>query len=393
MYEKKLKYILKLIEENHLDMYFNISKDELDSFIKGILNEKSIKNDYDFYYYTNVIIKKIFGKYDSHTKLIFDDNDFYLPVRFKYINNKLYIIRTTEETKELLYGQVLKINDIDINKIIEEIRNMTAYSTEEYIISQVELFLINGYKIRSLPSINSNCEEFEFSLKKDDKNIEVKLTRDEGYLLPINKPKLNYSLELIDDKMLIVYNKCREEYENQMVDFVNEISTKSAELGINKFIVDIRGNQGGNSEIINPLIDFLKDKKTVTLVDEYVFSGGRFAILDLKNINSKFVGTGIGTQLNCFGNAPSFKFDRFIIPISNKYFYMDTTYSYDSFRYADSKERFEKLKKDKKLFIPQIFVPDIYCKKDIDDYKNGIDRELAYAIDILNEEKSLNIRG
>ena len=158
-------------------------------------------------------------------------------------------------------------------------------------------------------------------------------------------------------------------------------------------IVDIRGNQGGNSEIINPLIDFLKGKKVVTLVDEYVFSGGRFAILDLKNINSKFVGIGIGTQLNCFGNAPSFKFDRFIIPISNKYFYMDTTYSYDSFRYADSKERFEKLKKDKKLFIPQIFVPDIYCKKDIDDYKNGIDRELAYAIDILNEEKSLNIRG
>ena len=90
MYEKKIKYILKLIEENHLDMYFNISKDELDSFIKGTFNEKTIKNDYDFYYYTNIIIKKIFGKYDSHTKLIFDDNDFYLPVRFKYINNKLY---------------------------------------------------------------------------------------------------------------------------------------------------------------------------------------------------------------------------------------------------------------------------------------------------------------
>ena len=393
MYEKKLKYTLKLIEENHLDMYFNITKDELDSFIKDIFNEKIIKNDSDFYYYTNVIIKKIFGKYDSHTKLIFDDNDFYLPVRFKYINNELYIIRTTEKTKELLYGQVLKINDIDINKIIEEIRNMTAYSTEEYIISQVELFLINGYKIRSLPSINSNCEEFEFSLKKDDKNIDVKLTRDEGYLLPINKPRLNYSLELIDDKMLIVYNKCREEYENQMVDFVNEISTKSTELGINKFIVDIRGNQGGNSEIINPLIDFLKDKKTVTLVDEYVFSGGRFAILDLKNINSKFVGTGIGTQLNCFGNAPITKYDNFIIPISNKYFYMDTLYLYDDFRYADTKEKFKKLKQNKKLFVPQIFEPDYYSKKNIDDYKNGFDRELAYAIDILNEEKSLNIRG
>lgn len=135
------------------------------------------------------------------------------------------------------------------------------------------------------------------------------------------------------------------------------------------------------------MIEFLKDKKTVTLVDEYVFSGGRFAILDLKNINSKFVGTGIGTQLNCFGNAPITKYDNFIIPISNKYFYMDTSYSYDDFRYADTKEKFKKLKQNKELFVPQIFEPDYYSKKNIDDYEDGFDRELEFAIELLKEEK------
>lgn len=385
--KEKIKDILNLIEERHIDMYFNISKEELDRYIDEILEMYDIKDDYSLYYYTNMIIKKIFGIYDSHTKLLFEKSDFYLPIRFKYINNKLYIIRTTEETKSLLYSEVKKIENIDINIIIDEIKSIIASSTEEYITSQIELFLINGYKIKSLPSINSKLDEFNFTVNKDEKIIDMKLTKDEGYLLPINKSKENYSYEIIDDKMIIVYNKCREEYDGQMIEFVNKIESESKKFGIEKFIIDIRGNQGGNSEIINPLIEFLKDKKTVTLVDEYVFSGGRFAILDLKNINSKFVGTGIGTQLNCFGNAPITKYDNFIIPISNKYFYMDTSYSYDDFRYADTKEKFKKLKQNKELFVPQIFEPDYYSKKNIDDYKDGFDRELEFAIELLKEEK------
>lgn len=385
--KEKIKDILNLIEERHIDMYFNISKEELDRYIDEILEMYDINDDYSLYYYTNMIIKKIFGIYDSHTKLLFEKSDFYLPIRFKYINNKLYIIRTTEETKSLLYSEVKKIENIDINIIIDEIKSIIASSTEEYITSQIELFLINGYKIKSLPSINSKLDEFNFTVNKDEKIIDMKLTKDEGYLLPINKSKENYSYEIIDDKMIIVYNKCREEYDGQMIEFVNKIESESKKFGIEKFIIDIRGNQGGNSEIINPLIEFLKDKKTVTLVDEYVFSGGRFAILDLKNINSKFVGTGIGTQLNCFGNAPITKYDNFIIPISNKYFYMDTSYLYDDFRYADTKEKFKKLKQNKELFVPQIFEPDYYSKKNIDDYKDEFDRELEFAIELLKEEK------
>ena len=385
--KEKIKDILNLIEERHIDMYFNISKEELDRYIDEIIEMYDINDDYSLYYYTNMIIKKIFGIYDSHTKLLFEKGDFYLPVRLKYINNKLYIIRTTKETKTLLYSEVKKIENIDINIIIEEIKSIVASSTEEYVTSQIELFLINGYKIKSLPSIDSKLDEFNFTVNSDEKIIDMKLTKDEGYLLPVNKPKENYSYELKDDKIIIVYNKCREEYDGQMIEFVNKIESESKKFGIEKFIIDIRGNQGGNSEIINPLIEFLKDKKTVTLVDEYVFSSGRFAILDLKNINSKFVGTGIGTQLNCFGNAPITKYDNFIIPISNKYFYMDTSYSYDDFRYADTKEKFKKLKQNKELFVPQIFEPDYYSKKNIDDYKDGFDRELEFAIELLKEEK------
>ena len=387
MYRERLNEILKLIEENHINMYFNITKEELNDYINKIFDENNINNDYDFYYYTNVIIKKIFGIYDSHTKLIWNDADFNLPIRLKYIDNKLYIIRTDNNNIDVLYGQILKINDVEINKLIEEIKNMTPYSTEGYLQMQIENILYNGVKLRSLPSIDINSNEFKLEILKNNEIIMRNLEKQNDKLIDINNYKNNYTYRIIDDNIYIVYNACKEEYENQMINFVNYIKEKSTKLNINKFIVDIRGNKGGNSSIINPLVDFLKDKEVVTLVDEYVFSGGRFAILDLKNIGSKFVGTGIGTSLNCFGNAPTFKFGEFIIPISNKYFYMDISFSYDKFKYADTKEKFNELKKDKKLFIPQIFEPDYYMENKIEDYINGRDRVLEYAIEIFDKQK------
>ena len=110
MYLEKLNEFLNVLEDKHLDMYFNISKDELKKYIFDLLNKYEIKNQYDFYYIANVIIKKLFGRFDSHTKLVWLDADFSLPVRFKYFNNSLYIYKTDDDNKDLLYGELLSIN-------------------------------------------------------------------------------------------------------------------------------------------------------------------------------------------------------------------------------------------------------------------------------------------
>ena len=51
-----------------------------------------------------------------------------------------------------------------------------------------------------------------------------------------------------------------------------KISNDADINNITKFIIDIRGNTGGNSNIIKPLIKYLDGKQVITLVDKYVFS-------------------------------------------------------------------------------------------------------------------------
>lgn len=80
-YRDDLEKILAIIEEKHIDMYFNISKDELNNFIEELLTKYELDNKYDLYYIANVIIKKLFSRFDSHTKIVWKNADFNLPIR------------------------------------------------------------------------------------------------------------------------------------------------------------------------------------------------------------------------------------------------------------------------------------------------------------------------
>lgn len=382
MYLEKLNEFLNVLEDKHLDMYFNISKDELKKYIFDLLNKYEIKNQYDFYYIANVIIKKLFGRFDSHTKLVWLDADFSLPVRFKYFNNSLYIYKTDDDNKDLLYGELLSINNIPIIHLINEIESMTAYSTDEYLHSQIERTLYNGFKLRSLPSIDVDSKEFEFEIVKDNRIIKRKLTKSDISFYKNN----NYSYNIIDGVMYIRYSSCREDYEGQMIKFVQKISSEAYINNITKFIVDIRGNIGGNSGIIKPLIKYLDGKQVISLVDKYIFSSGRFSIVDLKSIGSIFVGTHISTTLNCFGNVSRNEIDNYLLPISYKYFYYDDKII--SMIGIDNKNDFIEFKnniKNVKYFEPQIFEPDYYVEITIEDYKNDYDRQLEFSIDLFKK--------
>ena len=55
----KLNKILEIIEKNHINFYFNHSKEELDVFKKEALSKFRLEDDYDVLYVVNYIIKQM----------------------------------------------------------------------------------------------------------------------------------------------------------------------------------------------------------------------------------------------------------------------------------------------------------------------------------------------
>lgn len=125
--------------KGHPGLYFFHTKTELKEKINELLSENEY-DEFDLYYITSLLIKFMLGRYDSHTKVSFKDN-VYIPIDFTVEENSLYITNITPIYKKLIGCKLLKINNIDIQKILYELEEIICYSTKEHLLVMIQSFL------------------------------------------------------------------------------------------------------------------------------------------------------------------------------------------------------------------------------------------------------------
>ena len=350
-------------ESFHLDFYLNHSKEELYDHINQFLEHNKVINDYDFYYFLNYIIKYMSGFSDSHTKIRKKDN-IWFPIGFKVINNNVFIDRCFDQ--KMLRKRIKKINGININVIINEIASCTSYGTNGWLLSNIEGKLCSKNDLLSLPCMNSKDSKIVFELDNDEKiSFDINKKYESETIYPKKQIK---QYNVIDDMLVFKYPSSKENYKSD----INKIEEIIIGSDIKKFILDLRGNSGGYSKIIEPLIKYLsnKDLELFTLVDRGVFSSGRFAAIDMKRIGSKIVGEEIGTPINCFGYVSG----NGITPNSNIHFNFARVYWYENNGFMKGIYTKEELKKqDKNFFEPKYLIPDIPIEINEEEYINSLE--------------------
>lgn len=376
--------------EAHPALYFFHSKEELEEKIEEFLSSKDTFDRYDIYYFTNKMIKFLLVKYDSHASIKFTiGTDFNFPLRTKIIDNKIYVVEIFKELEKYNFSEIIAINDIPIKQIIKETEDMICYSTSGWLKTKIESGIIDCGNLRSLPSIKNDEEIFKYTLVKDGKKEEIIFDSNIKYEQLRYKEKDNYTYEIKDDVLVIVYNLCRDE--DKMKEFVKEIRQVAKSNNINRFVVDLRGNTGGDSNVIEPLLEFLKGKEIVTLIDGAVFSSGSLACLELKELGSYFIGTEIGTTINVFGWVPKpfimenigLRVIKSVCYLLFKDEYHCTFLNKNTFNnYFKSVEDFNKLNR-------RVFMPDLYVEKSLEDYINGRDAQLEAALECLKNNWKL----
>ena len=83
----------------------------------------------------NCIIKYMSGVSDAHTIVKKKDN-IWFPIRFKVINDNVYIDRCFD--KKYLRKKIIKVNNVDINKVIVQIEKCTSYGTKGWLEINIE---------------------------------------------------------------------------------------------------------------------------------------------------------------------------------------------------------------------------------------------------------------
>ncbi|MDU5922870.1 MAG: peptidase S41, partial [Finegoldia magna] len=236
-YKKQVRDIRDFMMDNHV-FYEAQNMDEITNSYNKLLNDSDNKTVKDL----NLDLMKVFSKYrQGHVSL----NTVYNgePSAFiGEINDKYYIVATTDKYKNLLGAEVISINNIKMEDVIDKL--------EAYAIGENESFrnltkesILNYYEILKKENVLTE-EQNIYELKKGDtvikldlpfekskefivsklkingrktERIKVKQKNDnkEKYniikplKLSVDKNKLHY-IETKDDNLILRYNSCTE---------------------------------------------------------------------------------------------------------------------------------------------------------------------------------------
>ncbi len=341
----------------HINPWHEINEEQLNELYNKLINVMDVVDIYSFKYFIDYIIKRLCGETDAHTKFELLS---LLPINFRIFDNDILV----NFPNNLKNGKLISINGINIDVIINELIDTISYGTEGKKKYELEKSLFNKVKLFGIPSLRES-NELVFEIEKTDgKKENIKFTKYEKYL----KDQLfdydeyrygnNATYRFVDNCLIYNHSSVQMKFKEKIESTI-EMLKKEDLSNIDTIIVDIRGNTGGNSALNKILMDFIKensDKKLICLTDYRVFSGGRYALVDLINLGALTIGEEISTPINCYGNSNWFNVGEYYFSVSECYFNPLLNYS------VRSKNEY-KNEVTNEILVPYIFHPDILIEE------------------------------
>ncbi len=376
-FKSDLLYLLDELDKQHISLYYSSSRKEILDYIDKLLKTCKYDNYYDDIYVVKLVLKRLCGNYDQHTKAVY--NEYHkLPLRFTYINRSLYLIDVLPEYKDNLYQKVISINGVDTTKILREYFATISNSIPTY--KNHLLQNLNFENFLMLPSIDSNTKVLIFKLE-DGKEIKV----DININYHITQPSSKIVYKQLSNFVYIKFPTCIH-IEEDVKKIVNKIRVAKDRQMMDYLVIDLRDNLGGNDGPLKLIAKCIKENKikTYVAVNGGTFSAAAINAYDFKLVGATLVGEEIGEQLTFFGNYTNDFIElpntKIKVRGTSKFFYPTSR----GLSVIENKKDFKKLNsRYKKIFYLDV---DKEIKTRLIDYKENKDIVMKYIIN--TEEKS-----
>jgi len=274
----------------------------------------------------------------------------YMPIQFYLFSDGTYIIDADEPYKNLIGCKVLNIHGVDISKL-ENDMNSYIHQDNQYTVKWFAPSILRFRGIYELYGLAPGSADISMNLVDQNKN---KITRKISFI-PANNfhgiPKLIPS-QLTNDLSVPLYlSKVQDNFwfthlsgDKQIYFQFNQVEDKENEtlasfgkrldsiLQVEKpelLIIDVRHNNGGNLDLLKPLIDGIKHfehenvkSKIIIITGRNTFSAAQvFISLMNKDTHALFAGEPSSSSPNFVGegNYITLPWSGAMGSISNKY--------------------------------------------------------------------------
>lgn len=376
--EDELNWIFNTLESNHYDVYANISKEEFTQEIEKVKKNVNEMSESDFYYSMLYLITLI---EDAHTNIGYSDSKYLyehgLPFAIAKFDDGWRVLILEEQFKECLGYQVVGINNIGIDEIYKRAKSIIPHSNDAWVDTNFSntinfqealeyLEIVKKDEPINLMLVNAENEPVAIPLMplSADEMQNIKLARFARNEIPLtsNTGDIYRYLPINSTTLFIQYNSCEEDPNLSIKEFTKQVKNEIETNNYKTILFDLRYNSGGNSELIEPLFEMLKNFNNIsfyTLIGRETFSSGIMNAVDTKEmLNSTLIGIPTGGSVNSFGELKFIETKKlpFIVYYSTRYFELIKGYEFDS------------------------LYPDIEISQNFHAYKSGTDVEVEWVL-------------
>jgi len=326
------------------------------------------------------------------------------------------VISTLRDYEQILYGRLTAINGHDMDDVYAKLSEVISHENSAWLKAQMRYYLMIPSVLRGIGIID-DTEDIAFSFEtRDGAPVDLDLSpvnfsdvkddivgqETEESELPLYRRNAgqNYWFEYLDghNALYFKYNLCREMEDKHFGDFTQTLLHALDDKAVDKLIIDLRDNGGGNEQLLFPFMyavsqsRFNREGKLFVIVGRQTFSSGvRNAVTLRKKTSAIFIGEPTGGKPSHFGATDSFHLPNSGITVN--YSTMDLTHVIlddrvlaDPSVFADDpaalEELQESIRKDPDALIEDTpsLMPDEIIEISVQEYIDHQDPVLQYAL-------------
>jgi hypothetical protein len=282
---------------------------------------------------------------DAHTSLGWPFQDPIYPMSLKVFDDGIYCLVIDADYADALAARLMSINGHPIDDVINQIDRVISHENPSWFEEQLPNYLVRSDVLIGLGIIDKAetvAWEFQNAARESVKidisplpraNITTANLRFARQATPRTESMNgSYWLQLFDDGTLYFkYNIATEAADLPFAKFTAILLKSLSEQPVKRLVIDLRNNSGGDSRLMDPLIDALKKLpinekgKLFVIIGRRTFSSAVLNAVRLKQeTNAVLIGEPTGGSPNHFGEIQNFALPNFDLTIyySTKYFEM-----------------------------------------------------------------------
>ena len=266
-WKEDLDYLVRELPAHHKNLFYRLKKEDFAAQAAKIaadlprLSEPEIRV---------ALVRLISSAGNAHTSITALNGTPWYPVEFYQFPDGYYVVRAAAEYREAVGARLVSVGGVPAANL--RTRLLTLIPLETPLMEQVRMpgLLRSAYALGP----DSGSQRFE----KDGRQFDLKLEAVSGN----GRPKLEgaaFSLPLyLSDRssaywfryleperaLYFQYNRCEDVKLRPFVEFTKEMMAAADEHPVDTMIIDLRHNGGGNSEVMNPLLEALKARPRLT---------------------------------------------------------------------------------------------------------------------------------